>query len=202
MDLDRSTNGLYLPDNFTDIGLSSMSSNIQNDVDEKMSDQSLYSKHTRLHQTVSDAFNRIGFQHTLEHVITAKDIRDTYSIRIPSTPFSVFSIDIANVEEQIAIEIDGPGHYVIRLDENPIPLRETQFLRQPNGELQYMVGWNGEQQAQNGSTCLKQRLLKSMGWTLISIPFWEWTDLQGDTVKQDHYCQELLKKYEKYNSMI
>jgi hypothetical protein len=48
--------------------------------------------------------------------------------------------------QQVAIEVDGPWHFV---------------GRKPNG-----------------STLLKRRQLRHLGWRLVSIPYWEWNELE------------------------
>jgi len=54
-----------------------------------------------------------------------------------------YSLDLALVEANVALEIDGPTH----------------FSRNSNGLL--------------GHTVLKHRLLRAAGWTVIPIPFHE-----------------------------
>ncbi|KAL2645349.1 hypothetical protein R1flu_012936 [Riccia fluitans] len=60
------------------------------------------------------------------------------------------SLDLALVEERIAIEIDGPTH----------------FARNTGTAL--------------GHTVLKQRQLTAAGWTVLSIPHLEWDELFGE----------------------
>ena len=56
-------------------------------------------------------------------------------------------------EELIAIEVDGPSHFV---------------GREPTG-----------------ATLLKRRQLRHFGWRLVSVPYWEWAELNhSDTLRQ------------------
>jgi len=56
-------------------------------------------------------------------------------------------------EELIAIEVDGPSHFV---------------GREPTG-----------------ATLLKRRQLRHLGWQLVSVPYWEWAELNhNDTLRQ------------------
>eukprot|EP00808_Paulinella_micropora_P016441 g7994.t1 len=56
-------------------------------------------------------------------------------------------LDISMPEQKLAIEVDGPVHFSTKAD----------------GSRQYL-----------GTTVLKHRLLKAMGWRMLLIPFYEW----------------------------
>jgi hypothetical protein len=43
----------------------------------------------------------------------------------------------------------------------------------------------------NGKTMMKERLLKKLGWTLLTIPFWEWSKLKDKKEKMD-YLKKML----------
>ncbi len=73
---------------------------------------------SKLQKAVSGTFNKIGFDNLLEHVIDANKINDEYGGQLPHSPKQFLSIDIANVENRIGIEVDGPGHFVQLID-NP-----------------------------------------------------------------------------------
>ena len=67
---------------------------------------------------------------------------------------SVFlAIDIANVDEKVAIELDGPTHFLWHTEER---LGRGQF--------------NVSRRA-NGKTAFKRRLLQAAGWTVVNISF-------------------------------
>ncbi|KAL7555974.1 hypothetical protein ACA910_003238 [Epithemia clementina (nom. ined.)] len=145
-----------------------------------------------LQQIVSDAFNRIGFDHCQEHVISMKDLSEEYGISLLEKQSEVLSIDIANVKARIAIEVDGPAHYVCQIDQG---LEEDGYAKLSRGKLEYQFRWNGKIQRVNGPTALKHRLLEALGWKVISIPFWEWSGLDGDMGAEDDYCRRLLESH-------
>jgi len=74
-------------------------------------------------------FTQTGWVHTFEHV-TAEG----------------FSLDLAQPKSKLAVEVDGPSHYL-----------------KDGGE--YVV---------NGATRLKSRLLRSLGWTIAHVSFFDW----------------------------
>ena len=63
------------------------------------------------------------------------------------------SLDYALVDERIAIEVDGPSHFVAHGD--------------------------GAGSRELGKTVLKRRQLGALGWRLVAVPFFEWTDLNS-----------------------
>ena len=58
------------------------------------------------------------------------------------------AIDMANFKDRIAVEFDGPYHY---------------------------LGLNGR--IENGKTKLKLRMLRKLNWKVINIPWFEWKDV-------------------------
>ena len=76
-----------------------------------------------------------------------------------------YSLDLALCASCIAIEVDGPFH----------------FMRDPLGKL-----WP------SGPTRLKQRLLRAAGWHLINVPFYEWNALNGRE-EQRAYVERWLR---------
>ena len=66
-------------------------------------------------------------------------------------PLTGYSLDLAIPSSRIAIEVDGPSHFL---------LPDSQGVRAPNGP-----------------TKLKRRLLAAAGWRVISVPFYEWDGL-------------------------
>ena len=87
-------------------------------------------------------------------------------------------IDIANIEKKIAIEVDGPFHYNICIDNKQV--------------LVDCLITNRLQYEPNGRTVFKRRLLQQMGWNVIIVPYWDWNTMQGNTTKQVEYCRNLL----------
>lgn len=151
---------------------------------------------SKIQRSVSDTFRRIGFEHDEEHVITMEEMAVKYGINVAPKPMEILSIDIANVADKIAIEVDGPSHFVSIIDnvddiEEKAPSGGFGWYNKDKLEYQYM--WNGDRQHINGPTALKERLLISLGWRVIHLPFWEWYALDGDLEAQEEYCRNLQK---------
>ena len=123
--------------------------------------------------------------------MTLRDLANNHWIRMHPKPIKIFSIDIANVEEMIAIEVDGPTHFVTRID----LWRQRRIAGGDSaGEMKKWISWNGDFQDINGSTALNQRLLTALGWRVIRVPFWEWYALKNNPVAEEEYCQGLLRR--------
>ena len=84
--------------------------------------------------------NELGFDHENE-VSPFPDSRNP----------GFMAIDMARKEDKVAIEFDGPSHFVTKLD----------------GSFRH-----------NGRTLAKTRLLKALGWTVIRIPWFEWAEAE------------------------
>ena len=83
------------------------------------------------------------------------------------TADGAFSIDIAAVTaagQQLAIEVDGPSHFV-----------------RPGRAL-------------NGPTQARNRALEARGYRVLIVPWWEWDALEGDKQRQQAYLVELLQR--------
>ena len=63
-------------------------------------------------------------------------------------PRTGYSLDLALPSSRVAVEVDGPSHFL---------LPDGRGVRKPNGP-----------------TLLKRRLLRAAGWRVISVPFYEW----------------------------
>mmetsp|Transcript_5253 Transcript_5253/g.7797 ORF Transcript_5253/g.7797 Transcript_5253/m.7797 type:complete len:139 (-) Transcript_5253:162-578(-) len=103
---------------------------------------------SKLQRDVALSLTRIGWNHAFEY----------------ETPEGL-SIDMAQPETKIAIEVDGPSHY----------------FKGTNGHL-----------VVNGSTKFKARLLGRLGWTIVHVPYFEWGTLL-DTATQDSYLRMKLR---------
>jgi hypothetical protein len=89
---------------------------------------------------IGESLRRLGIPHELEYI----------------TADGLFSIDVAIVDRRIALEFDGPSHFIADTRE---PL---------------------------GHTRLRNRLLSAMGWQVESIHFFEWERLQETDQRDAH----------------
>lgn len=188
MCLEGSTGNLTLPANFPkgwqEISPSRPSDHTTDSI------QELKLSTSKIQRAVSAGLNRIGFEHIEEHIITAHDLFHEYAIDVCDSPYEVLSIDIANLQKKIAIEVDGPAHFVNRLGLEYEPAGG--YAKLINGKLEFQFRWNGDRQEMNGATVLKRKLLTMLGWRIINVPFWEWYRLDGDVAAEDEYCRKLL----------
>ena len=76
-----------------------------------------------------------------------------------------YSVDVLLHDSHVAVEVDGPSH----------------FVRGADGL------WP------SGATLLKQRQLRALGYRLVSVPFWEWNELRS-RAEQSTYLQQLLRR--------
>ena len=79
------------------------------------------------------------------------------------------SLDYALVDERIAIEVDGPKHFVA----------------------------HGARRRELGRTVLKRRQLGALGWRLVAVPFFEWEEFNDfssahEAANRDAYLKAKL----------
>jgi very-short-patch-repair endonuclease len=133
---------------------------------------------SKMQRDVSRAFTRIGFTHAEEHVITMEQLAREYGIRVPDKPIGVFAIDIVHVDDKIAVEVDGPYHFISVIDTG-LDNTSNAYVKLMQGKQAYQLDWNGDSngngtlQRVNGSTVLKDRLLQGLGWRVLHVPYWE-----------------------------
>ncbi len=162
---------------------------------------------SNLQQSVSGALHRIGFHHVEEYVFDMATLSREYRIlsagsegHASQMSSEILSLDMANVFDRIGIEVDGPGHYVLNIDNLNVIDDEkympAEVYTGSNGRTEVVFGWNSDSTRivvkKNGPTALKSRILDAMGWKIYNIPFWEWKEVDGDTVAEEEYCQTLL----------
>jgi hypothetical protein len=143
---------------------------------------------------VGAALYRVGFDHIQEHVIDMGMLATQYGISMASNDAKeVLSVDMAQVDSQIGIELDGPGHFITSIDHGAIAV-----YREPtstiNGKVEYQFQWNDDYQKPNGPTVMKARMLSQLGWKMLNIPFWDWYALGGDAQKEEAYCKSKLEQ--------
>ena len=73
-------------------------------------------------------------------------------------PRTGYSLDLALPSSRVAVEVDGPSHFL---------LTDGRGVRKPNGP-----------------TLLKRRLLAAAGWRVISVPFFAWDGLRSAGERQ------------------
>jgi hypothetical protein len=170
MDLAQPVTGLSLPQNFPEGWFR----------DEILvSFSNLNVTTSKLQLSVSKSLKQLGFNHVVEHTISMEKMAEIDSISIPPKDIDVLSIDIANLEEKIAIEVDGPSHFMLCIDSDS--LFQSAKLNKIQNEYQA-----------NGATMLKRRLLTLMGWKVLNIPYWEYNSVEGNNTREVQYCQRLL----------
>ena len=76
--------------------------------------------------------------------ICSRDVHVKAEHRCELSGYSIDALVTLNNGEQIAVEVDGPSHFV------------------------------GRSHQPNGSTLLKHRQLRYFGWRLESVLYWEW----------------------------
>lgn len=197
LDMEAPHLGLSLPDNFPNGFIekaaeagSTMSCSMFSD-----STSSLNPSKTQV--TISRALQRIGFDHVQEFVL--------------DPPLDFLSIDIANPEKKLGVEVDGPSHYANVLDDVlsdnsqhedstdrfafDLPYAPRSSVVQINNRkrMQFRWEWHGRRH-ENGPTALKHRILCHLGWVIAHAPFWEWNCVAGNIEDENCYLRELIKE--------
>lgn len=89
------------------------------------------------------------------------------------------SIDIAFTSQKIAVEIDGPHHYVNHSHDGSIS------------------------QIQSGSTILRNKMLKKAQWKLIILPYWQLDKIEDPKELKQYLIEEIfLSTFEDYSKSI
>ena len=120
------------------------------------------------------------------------------------------SIDIANIDDLVGIEVDGPAHFINILDGYSDTTERSNNAGNHDQSNQKLIssggtairmgkkkGWeftSSTQRQVNGATALKHRILCHLGWCMIHLPFWEWRDVSGNKGNEELYCNELLEE--------
>jgi hypothetical protein len=110
---------------------------------------------------VSRLLNEIGFEHQEE---VSPFVNDVYS----TLPAGMLSIDMANTEQMIAIEFDGPHHFVTDVSTGAM--------------------------SENGPTNAKRWFLEQLGWKVINVRFTDWNNAGGKEAKKDFLRKVLASK--------
>ena len=144
----------------------------------------------------SDTLKDIGFEHKLEHIISTNELQADYGITLSSEDQEFLSLDIANLEQMVGVEVDGPGHFVNIIDGGSGGVGDGADSEYTGGAMKTgkdTTGWaftaNAQQQA-NGPTALKHRLMRHLGWKVAHIPYFDWRE-QDD---EEEYCRKLINR--------
>mmetsp|Transcript_19298 Transcript_19298/g.28551 ORF Transcript_19298/g.28551 Transcript_19298/m.28551 type:complete len:1098 (+) Transcript_19298:85-3378(+) len=140
---------------------------------------------SKTQENVASAFSRIDL-----------DFVDEYIVPFPGKLPEILSLDIADPVQKFGIEVDGPSHFYYSMDQwSPEdPPRQGRVRVGNSGLIEYTFDWDKDHNKPNGSTSLKSRLLRKLGWKIVRIPFWDWQDLNGDEKAQEDYCRQALKR--------
>ena len=76
------------------------------------------------------------------------------------------SLDMARPSMKVAVEFDGPTHY--------------------------LLGGASGRITPNGATSFKRRLLRILGWEVISIPYFEWNEVRSSKETREAYLRTKL----------
>jgi len=111
---------------------------------------------SRLSMEISQLLQEIGFKHDVEVAPSA------------SVAVDMLAIDFACTEQMIAIELDGPSHFLKALGTGVV----TTF--------------------ENGSTKAKRQYLQQLGWTVINIDYRAYTKAKQNA-NEKQWMLEILK---------
>lgn len=146
---------------------------------------------------LSAAFDRIGFDHEVEHMIPFSDDYDDDT----TAAVNFLSLDAAVPSRKWGVEVDGPSHYVYNMEgwspqSSSLTSHKTRPMEPKNSRIEYEFEWSADTHDMNGSTSLKARLLQQMGWTILHIPFWEWHEMNNNPALEDEYCRKLVAQFQ------
>lgn len=194
LELGRDTNAFRPPDDFPSAWTSKSAFTSRTPDGNSMIDKELLELNTSNTQKfVSKAFSRVGFDNVEEFVHTMQDLAVDYGIQMTPYPTELLSIDFANADSKIGVEYDGPAHFITKIDgKDRTSASSVGNFDVKYGKLGYEFKWNACDQEINGSTALKKRLLKQLGWRIINIPFWDWSVVNSDAAAEDELCRALL----------
>eukprot|EP00980_Cylindrotheca_fusiformis_P003988 scaffold874_cov126-Cylindrotheca_fusiformis.AAC.21 len=145
---------------------------------------------------VGAILDSIGFDHVQEHVIDMATLATEYGVSMPpDSSKEVLSVDMAQVETKIGIEFDGPGHFITKIDNGPHAMHRDPSMTPTGINSDYFFDWSDDHQEPNGSTVVKSRILRRLGWNVVKIPFWDWYAFEGDEKQQADYCRSKLEPF-------
>ncbi len=117
---------------------------------------------SRSQNEVSGILDDLGFHHVAEVSPVAKE-------HMFPLPGGMLAIDMACRKQMVAIEFDGPSH----------------FLRE--------VGSGKVLEVENGATKAKRRFLERLGWKVVNIRYFDWAKAKSKEAKRC-IVSEMLKE--------
>jgi len=144
---------------------------------------------SKMQDAVAQTCAKAGFDFVSEFIVANGDSE------YPGRNF--LSMDIADVGRKIAIEVDGPAHYINVIDEHEIRMKSE--ADGPTGDR------NIDKQSSNmkfnmyrdvsGATFLKHRMLCHEGWEVIHVPFFIWAKLLGEEERVQYVTEDLFGEF-------
>jgi hypothetical protein len=119
-------------------------------------------RESRPQNEVSGILDDLGFHHLAEVSPVTKE-------NIFPLPGGMLAIDMTCRKQMIAIEFDGPSHF----------LREVE-----SGKVL---------EVENGATKAKRRFLERLGWNVVNIRYFDWAKAKSKIAKRS-FLSELLKE--------
>ena len=117
---------------------------------------------SRAQNKVSGILDDLGFHHLAEVSPVTKESTSPL-------PGGMLAIDIACRKQRVAIEFDGPSH----------------FLRE--------VGSGKVLEVENGASKAKRRFLERLGWKVVNIRYFDWAKAKSKEAKRS-FVSEMLKE--------
>jgi len=128
---------------------------------------------SHLHDSLQSAYQKIrkahssSFAHHKNNVSSALTRIGWAHVSDYLTPSEGIMIDMAQTDSKQAIEFQVPSQYI--------------------KDHSSMV--------ESGSTFFKNRLLKGLGWTIVTLTCWEWENLENEDAQDDYLKQQILVSF-------
>jgi hypothetical protein len=127
-------------------------------------------QHTEMsssHKHVSACLDELGWSHENEVCVDDKILG------------RILALDMARASDKVAVEFDGPSHYVTIVTGGATSGRAAAAGK--------------EELRENGSTAFKARVLRAAGWRLVSIPYLVWDALRSKQDRVKYLCDQMAK---------
>jgi hypothetical protein len=104
-----------------------------------------YPEPSRSQREVSLLLNELGFDHE-------EEVHPLHEEGEPSLPLVMLSIDMASRDRMIAIELDGPSHFLVEAESGKVS------------------------KVENGATKAKRLFLERLGWKVFNVHYLDWIE--------------------------